>query len=128
MEVFVIVLAALGIWQITKSVLLQKRAILVVLGVVACSSDGDDESATEKCERLVGITCDRAVECVPSSGSGQDCIDSARVNLPCGKATDVAQSYDECISDLRQISCAALFPTSSTAQVPANCEGVILFP
>lgn len=89
--------------------------------LAACGED----SPVEKCDNLVEITCDRAVQCIPTGGTHAECVQEVQTALPCGSAKSVTASYDRCVSQLKTISCAILFPNNQI-DLPADCEGVIL--
>lgn len=104
---------------------MRRLLAILVLVVSACGSDDDSESPTEKCDRLVQVTCDKYVQC--GVDTRQNCLDGIKTFLACGKAVDVAASFDDCIPDLQAVSCSILFPGGSQYQPPANCIDVILF-
>ena len=96
-----------------------------ILGLVVASACGGGSSAVDKCDDLVDVTCDRAVECIPSGGTHAQCVEQVQAQLPCGSAKKVSASYSRCISQLKSTSCASLFPAGNL-QLPADCNGVIL--
>lgn len=89
--------------------------------VAACGED----TPAEKCDNLVDIACDRAVECVPASGTHAQCVQQVQTSLPCGSAKSVTASYGRCVDQLESVSCAILFPNGQL-DLPADCSGVIL--
>ena len=98
-----------------------------LLAVVACGG----KSAESKCEDLIDVTCDRAVECVPGAGTVEACVMQLRSVLPCGNADRVSDSYDACMDQLDGLSCAVLFPNDPmtgmpTLMLPADCNMVII--
>jgi len=84
-----------------------------------------EDSPTEKCDDLVDVTCDRAVECVSGAGTRAQCIMEVQAALPCGMATSVTASYPRCLTQMKTSSCAVLFP-GGQLDLPADCNGVIL--
>ena len=96
----------------------------VVLFLVGCGGGGSD-SAVDKCDDLVDEVCDRAVECVPSSGTHAECVAEAQTALSCEDAQSVTAKYSTCLSQVRTNSCDALFPNDQLV-LPADCNGVIL--
>lgn len=96
------------------------------LMLVAC---GGGKSAVEKCDDLIDVVCDRTVECVQGVTQG-DCVAAVQQQLPCGSAKKVSASYDRCIDQLNNDSCAILFPPDQNGQpslaLPADCNSVIL--
>jgi hypothetical protein len=91
---------------------------------------GGSDSPEEKCDDLIGVVCDRAVECVPGAGTRADCVQQLQSAIPCGMAQSVTDSYDRCMDQLNDNSCAVLFPVNpDTGQMelvlPADCNGVI---
>lgn len=88
--------------------------------LVACGED----SPVEKCDHLVDITCDRAVECIPTGGTHAECVEEVRQQLPCGSAKSVTESYDRCVDQIDSVTCGTLFP-NNMLDLPADCSGVI---
>jgi len=106
-----------------------RAMVLVVLGCIGC---GDSpRSPAEKCEDLVSLTCDRAVECISwASGMHDACVQAVHQELACGSAKSVGPSYDRCMDQLDELSCQILFPwdqdTGEQALIlPADCHGVL---
>lgn len=102
----------------------------LLLVIVACGGGGGS-SAVEKCDDLVDVVCDRAVECVPSGGTHAACVQEVQQVISCGSAKRVSATYDRCMSQLESNSCAVLFPTnpqsgSRELALPADCMSVIL--
>jgi hypothetical protein len=113
-----------------KNYMVAKAVVLAVLGCVGC---GGDKSPSEKCEDLVNLTCDRAVECLPGvSGMHAACVQAVeQAGLSCSATKSVKPGYDRCIDQLDAQSCQTLFPTDSgtgdrTLELPADCSGVLL--
>jgi hypothetical protein len=113
-----------------KNYMVAKAVVLAVLGCVGC---GGEKSPSEKCEDLVNLACDRAVECLPgASGMHADCVQAIeQAGLSCTATKSVTPSYDRCIDQLDGQSCRILFPTDSTTgdqslTLPAECSGVLL--
>jgi len=102
---------------------MSKRLILAGLAslLVACGED----TPVEKCDHLVDITCDRAVQCIPNGGTHSECVQAVQTALPCGSAVSVTASYDRCVNQLDTVGCAILFPNGQL-DLPADCDGVIL--
>ncbi len=96
---------------------------VVVLFLVACG--GGSDTPAEKCDELVDLVCDRAVECVPSAGTHSACVTEVQGSLNCDAAQGVSAGYTPCIMQLRSMSCGSLFPNDMLA-LPADCSGVIL--
>jgi len=84
-----------------------------------------EESPVEKCDHLVEVTCDRAVQCIPNAGTHSECVQAVQTALPCGSAVSVTASYDRCVNQIDTVGCAILFPNGQL-DLPADCEGVIL--
>jgi hypothetical protein len=106
---------------------MHRFALVGVLAVAAC---GGDDSPEEKCETLINIVCDRAVECIGGATEAQ-CRAEVGAAIPCGSATSVGATYDSCTDMLRANSCAVLFPIdpntmSPTLVLPNDCVGVIV--
>ncbi|MFN0246712.1 MAG: hypothetical protein ACKV2T_07370 [Kofleriaceae bacterium] len=96
--------------------------VFVVL--VACGGGGS-ETPPDKCDDLVDLVCDRAVDCVPSAGTHAQCVADVSTALDCDAAVDVTASYASCMSQLRTTTCGSLFPNDMLS-LPADCNGVIL--
>jgi hypothetical protein len=103
---------------------LTMRSILVCLVAIVVGCGGSD-SPVDKCDDLVDITCDRAIDCVAGAGTHAECVQEVQAVLPCGMAKSVTPSYARCISQMKSNTCAALFP-GGQLDLPADCEGVIL--
>lgn len=88
--------------------------------LVACGED----TPVEKCDHLVDVTCDRAVECIPTGGTHAECVAEVKAALPCGSAKSVTASYGRCIDQVESVSCGILFPNNQL-DLPADCSGVI---
>ncbi len=95
----------------------------LVVFLVACG--GGSKDPTEKCDDLVDIVCDRAVECVPNAGTHSACVAEVEGSLDCGAAQSVSATYNACLMQLRSMSCASLFPNDMLV-LPTDCNGVIL--
>ena len=101
--------------------------VVVMLG---CGGGGGS-SPVEKCDDLVDIVCDRAVECIPGAGTHASCVQEVQQVIPCGSAKQVSTSYDRCMTQLETTSCAVLFPVNPQngqreLVLPADCMSVIL--
>jgi hypothetical protein len=94
-----------------------------VVFLVACG--GGSDSPADKCDDLVDIVCDRAIECVPSAGTHASCVTEANGALNCDAATGVTAQYPSCLSMVRTLACATLFPNDMLT-LPSECSGVIL--
>lgn len=103
--------------------------ILCVSLLVAC---GSEPSPVEKCDDLVDLVCDRAVQCIPSEvGTHVTCVQQLQQVLPCGSVKAVSASYDRCMDQLAADSCAVLFPIDPQTggpmlKLPADCQSVVL--
>jgi hypothetical protein len=97
--------------------------VMAVMGVVAC---GSDKTPVEKCDDLVYAVCGRGASCLPQVGAIGQCVEAMRQSLACGSITSVTASYDRCMSQLEDASCATLFEHDPIARVvrirlPADC-------
>lgn len=113
-----------------KNYMVAKAMVLAVLGCVGC---GGDRSPSEKCEDLVNLTCDRAVECLPgASGMHAACVQAVeQAGLSCSATKSVKPGYDRCIDQLNAQSCPVLFPIDpgtgdQMLALPTECSGVLL--
>lgn len=99
---------------------MQRFSILFVF-VMACGGGGD--SAEDKCVALLETVCDRVVDC-GLGDSHDECMDAITESTDCSEAKKVGESYGECVGDIEDASCTALFPTVGTQrklQLPASC-------
>ncbi|HEY5951201.1 MAG TPA: hypothetical protein VIV40_37170 [Kofleriaceae bacterium] len=103
--------------------------ILCLCLLVAC---GSEPSPVEKCDDLVDLVCDRAVQCIPrEAGSHVTCVQQLQQVLPCGSVKAVSASYDRCMDQLAADSCPVLFPIDPQTggpmlELPADCMSVVL--
>ncbi len=100
----------------------------IVIALLGCGGGGS--SAVDKCDDLVDVLCDRAVECV-GGGTHATCVQELQQVLPCGSAKQVSASYDRCMTQLDTTSCGVLFPVNPQSGqrelvLPADCMSVIL--
>jgi hypothetical protein len=116
--------------NLVKNYMVVKVVVLAALGCVGCSSD---RSPSEKCEDLVNLTCDRAVDCLAgASGMHAACVQAVgQAGLSCTATKSVTPSYDRCIDQLDEQSCRVLFPIDPNTghqalELPAECSGVLV--
>ena len=106
------------------TVAVMKALGCAVIFLVACG--GGSDTPVEKCDDLVDLVCDRAVDCVPTAGTHAECVTEVEASgFDCGAATDVSPSYGACMMQLRSTTCGSLFPNDMLS-LPADCSGVIL--
>jgi len=108
---------------------------VVVLVAVCCGGcSADEPTPSEKCDRLVELSCTKVRACYEENGFGaagsqSDCVEGFKQQLPCGKAVSVDKSYDDCLQDLEALSCARAYPVKGGGlKYPSNCQPVIYFP
>jgi hypothetical protein len=104
---------------------MQRLASCLFVFVMACGGGGD--SVEDKCVALLETVCDRVVDCGLSS-SHDDCMEEVEQQADCGEAEKVGDSYGECVGDIEDASCDALFPTSGGQQrlaLPPSCAGAL---
>ena len=77
----------------------------------------DPAPALKACEDFGNALCARNEEC--QSGSRDACLEQFKGMVTCSKAVGVALSFEQCLTDVPTISCAA--PTT-----PDSCKAVIL--
>lgn len=113
-----------------KNYMVVKVVVLAVLGGVSC---GGEKSPAEKCEDLVDLVCDRAVECIAgASGMHRECVEGVEQSgLQCSTTKSVKPSYDRCVDLLNDQSCQTLFPADpdtgdQTIALPTECNGVVV--
>lgn len=104
--------------------------VMVVMGLALLAVGCGDKSPREKCDDLVSMVCDRAVECLPGAAGMHDgCVQYFQDNKFCDSVKSVGGTYDACLDQLDSQSCQQLFPTSSTgtptATLPSACMGVL---
>ena len=81
------------------------------------SGIADPAPAQKACDDFGIALCARNEECQP--GSRDACLEQLKGMLTCSKAIGVALSFEQCLTDVAKISCAA--PTT-----PDSCKAVIL--
>lgn len=116
--------------NLLKNYMVARVVVLAVLGCIGC---GGDKSPSEKCEDLVNLSCDRAVECLSwASGMHTACVQAVeQAGLSCTATKSVKPSYDRCIDQLNEQSCRMLFPIDPNTgdqalELPAECNGVLV--
>jgi hypothetical protein len=100
-------------------------ALLMACSLVSCGSSSDS-SPTGKCNALTAKVCARGIACFQDGTTQSECVAGANMDLPCAQADAVGAAYGSCMSDLDSISCAVL-TANGTLNLPASCNGVILF-
>jgi hypothetical protein len=83
---------------------------------------GNPEAAA-KCEQFSTLLCDFADGCKLQERTS--CLNELSASVPCGNAAAVGATFDQCLADLKALSCP---PTAEEFQLPASCSGVILLP
>lgn len=114
---------------------------VVLAALVACSGDDEDppprllcdeladadagsmQDPVEQCERFLDTFCDRAVECDPTPPTHADCISTQRTFVDCGTVACVSDSFERCLSEVREQTCAVW---NATSALPASCGGVLI--
>lgn len=99
-----------------------QRGLCLVVFLVACGGGGSADTPPEKCEALIDVVCERAVECTTVSNS--QCVMEVESIIDCNAAKMVSSTYDACIDQLESDSCAVLFP-GGQLELPPDCNGVI---
>ena len=96
---------------------------------MACGNG--EPSPVERCDELVDLLCDRALQCVAGAGTHATCVQALQGELPCGSVKAVSASYDRCMDQLATHSCGVLFPPDLMGQpslrLPADCMSVVLY-
>lgn len=100
------------------------------MALAAIAACGTESSPVEKCDDLVDVLCNRAVQC--GGGSHAECVEAVKTELPCGAAKSVSGTYDRCVDQLQGASCNVLFGTNPSTgepelRLPADCNAVILY-
>jgi hypothetical protein len=94
-------------------------------------SQAQQAAAAAKCETYVAVACGHSADCAigagwqgPRSEFMADCISSIKTALDCGAVVAVSESYDRCIRDVSEQSCALVLDPD--APPPASCNAVLL--
>jgi hypothetical protein len=98
------------------------RTLLMVLATVAlvgCSK----KKPTDKCNDWVSKICGRAVSCQVTDGAS--CKAAIAQQVDCAKTKGVSSTYDQCLKDVGNASCDALFDANGL-ELPNSCMGAIL--
>jgi hypothetical protein len=105
------------------------RALYACLfGVLIACGGGDSDSPKAKCEDLLDTVCGRAVECGVGFTEIGACREELEKSNDCSKAEGVGETYDACIEELDEVSCQALFPTTTSGRrlaMPPSCSNAI---
>ena len=99
-----------------------------LFGVLIACGGGDSDSPAARCEDLLDTVCLRAVECGVGFTEVVACRAELEKSTDCSKANGVGESYDTCIAELDDVSCQALFPTTTSGRrlaMPASCSTAI---
>src|SRR5688500_8632799 len=91
-----------------------RTCVLLSLCLVACGGGG--RSPVERCDDLVDVLCDRAVECISGAGTHATCVQELQGALACGSVKAVSASYDRCMDQLATHTCGVLFPLDSAGE------------
>jgi hypothetical protein len=78
----------------------------------------DPAPAAAACQQFIDETCTATVRCDPSTTSDL-CHQQASTKVDCTKAIGVKLSFEQCISELKAISCQA-------SMTPASCTGALV--
>lgn len=94
--------------------------------LIACGGGGDSPEA--QCEDLLENVCGRAVECGVGFDDTDACMTEIAKSNDCSQVDSVGDSYGDCMADIDDASCQALFPTTSGGQrlaLPSSCSGAL---
>lgn len=91
--------------------------------------DGDgtpycpDDEAPKACNTLFDAMLDKLVVCANQQGAmlTKEQL-KAQVTLPCDKAKATSKKFDECLTQIKALSC----PPSDLPTLPEICRGVVL--
>ncbi len=94
------------------------------LGSCGGDEETDDDQSPAKCEAFVDLACSKFLECgaIPTA----DCRAAIETELDCGAVVKVAESYDRCMSDFRDMTCSVFVATDG--DVPKACNDVFGVP
>jgi hypothetical protein len=83
------------------------------------------------CQQVVSTLCTRLLSCGVVDGGASfvesDCEKSERVEFGCDRAASATTPFPNCLSDVRILSCASLFPPAGVT-LPASCDGLNTIP
>ncbi|MBK9036897.1 MAG: hypothetical protein IPL61_37540 [Myxococcales bacterium] len=101
---------------------------MLVAAMVVSGCGGDGDSPVEQCDALLEVVCDRAAECV-SGVVADECVQELQAQIPCGAVERVGPRYGRCMQQLREFSCAVLFPVdlgtgADALESPVECDDV----
>lgn len=105
---------------------------MLVLGTVMWSGcGGGEKTAVQKCDDYLGALCDRAVGCSGRPAAEREsCVQSLQLNIPCGSAKKVSETFNRCMNQIQTIACDLLFTMDQAGNVtfhlPVDCNGAIL--
>jgi hypothetical protein len=77
----------------------------------------DPAPAIQACNDFIDALCTRSEECEP--GSRDACVTDVTSTIDCSAAIGFKLSYEQCISQVRTLDCAA-------TQLPTSCDRVIV--
>jgi hypothetical protein len=92
---------------------------------------GGGDSPVDKCDDLLDVTCNRAVECLGEAavGNQSQCLETLRANFACSQVASVNSNYPRCMEEMSSFSCNTLFqvdPADGQRKLvnPADCNAV----
>jgi hypothetical protein len=101
---------------------------LLCLALGGC---GGGDGPVQKCDDLITLTCNRAVECLgeATTGTQAQCVEQVQAQLPCSQVASVNGNYERCMDEMSSFSCDTLFPVDPAdgqrkLVSPADCSGV----
>lgn len=105
---------------------------IVVACLAACGGDGEpkpSQDAINKCEALKDALCTRYAACSSTSTTVReqvknDCLSGAATAIDCSQSVDVSSSYDTCLRETSNQSCAIVL--ADDIGPPKSCEDVII--
>jgi hypothetical protein len=92
-------------------------------GTGGAGTSGGGTTPVAQCNQLVSTLCTRLNTCNMLDGSAQDqsdCNTLENVEFGCDRATSA--NFPTCLSDVKLLSCAALFPPMVGLVAPASCD------
>ncbi|HVZ72613.1 MAG TPA: hypothetical protein VHJ20_09580 [Polyangia bacterium] len=99
---------------------------VLLFGLLVSCGGSSGTDAPEKCDALVDRVCARAISCANDGTTQAECVAEAKTSLPCAEADAVSDGYDSCMSEVQTSPCSVLL-ANDTLNLPATCEGSILF-
>lgn len=96
--------------------MLTRRMTTIALLLIAWPGCGNERPPAEACEDFLELICARSAEC--TSTSQADCLKGFGMTGMCSSVTHVSDTYDACMSALRDDTCSTLFTVTPSSSMP----------